>query len=59
LLEKRLTQMIEFRHGVIHRFEFDLSLTREDMAQILDDAVAIIDTLVDYLEHMKRIKNRD
>jgi hypothetical protein len=58
-LEKRLNELIQFRHGIIHRFEFDLDLTREQIGELLDTARVIIDTFVDHLEKDRGMKIRD
>jgi len=59
LLEKRLNQLIEFRHGLVHRFELDLELRRKDLEEILELVVALIDIFVDELERRRKIPIRD
>lgn len=59
LLEKRLNQVIEFRHGLVHRFELDLEIRKQDIEDILELAVALIDIFVDDLEKRRGIKIRD
>ncbi|MFC1999282.1 hypothetical protein ACFLXE_00805 [Chloroflexota bacterium] len=58
-LEQRLNQIIEFRHGLVHRFEVDLELRRQDLEQILGLVVALIDIFVDELEKRRGIPIRD
>ena len=59
LLERRLNDLIEFRHGVIHRFEFDLDLSRERIEELFDTAKVVIDAFIDHLESERGIKIRD
>jgi hypothetical protein len=50
ILERRLNQLIEFRHGIVHRLSLDIELRKQQIQEILDVALAVIDTFVDYLE---------
>lgn len=58
-LEKQLNQLIEFRHGLVHRFELNLELRREDLEEIIEFVVALIDVFVDELEKRRGIPIRD
>lgn len=58
-LQGRLQQIIEFRHGVIHRFEFDPDLDRAAIEEILDVTMALIEVFVDHLERAKGLRIRD
>jgi hypothetical protein len=50
LLESHLNQLIEFRHGIVHRLSLNIELRKPQIEEILDIALAIIDTFVDHLE---------
>jgi hypothetical protein len=55
LLEQRLNQLIEFRHGVIHHFAFDYRLGRDEFLDFLTSVDTIVETFVDYLEKERGI----
>lgn len=59
MLESRLNQLIEFRHGVIHRLSIDVEIRKQQIQEILDLALAVIDVFVDHLEknHGKCIRD--
>lgn len=59
LLEQRLDELIQFRHGIIHRFEFNSGLAREQAFELLESSRVIIDVFVDYLERERGMKIRD
>ena len=59
LLERKLNQLISFRHGVVHRFDVDMELTREQMEEILELVTVIIDEFVSHLEIARGIRIRD
>src|SRR5262249_41439857 len=48
MLEKQLNRIIEFRHGVIHRFELDLDLGRGELEAIFDVVLAVVDAFIDH-----------
>ena len=50
LLEKQLNNIIQFRHGVIHRFELDLDVNRDEIITILDSAIILMEAFIDYME---------
>jgi hypothetical protein len=50
LLESHLNQLIEFRHGIVHRLSLNIELRKPQIEELLDIALAIIDTFVDHLE---------
>lgn len=52
-LEKRFTALIEFRHGIVHRFEVDPELTRQDVDQIFELCERIIDVFVHHIETVR------
>lgn len=59
LLEKQFNSIIQFRHGVVHRFELDLDLSRDEIIEVFDTAVVLIEAFVDFLETDRNIKIRD
>jgi hypothetical protein len=58
-LQQRLDEIIESRHGVIHRFEFNRGLRREDLQDILATSLILIETLVDHLERDRNLHIKD
>ena len=59
LLERKLNQLISFRHGVVHRFDVDLELKREQIEEILDLVMVVIDEFVSHLEKARGTPIRD
>jgi len=59
MLESRLNQLIDFRHGIIHRFSIDVEISKQQIQEVFDLALAIIDVFVDHLEknHGKLIRD--
>ena len=58
MLENKLNQLIEFRHGVVHRFDINLELKKEQIEEILDVVMAIVDEFVDYIENTRGVTVR-
>ena len=58
-LERRLAELIEFRHGLVHRFEINLQLQKEQIEEILDLVRALIDVFVEELEKRRGTPIRD
>ena len=56
--DERLNQIIEFRHSVIHRFEFDIDLGFDEIEEILDCVVLVVEAFVDYLEQDRELTIR-
>ena len=54
-LDERLERLISRRHGIVHRFELDGELSREQIDQLLATAVLLIDTLASHLERERHI----
>ena len=50
LLESRLNQLIEFRHGVVHRLSIDVEIRKQQIQEVLDLALAVIEVFIDHLE---------
>lgn len=59
VLERRLAALIDFRHGVVHRFALDHGLRRQDIVDTLDMVQVLIDVFVDDLEKRHRVPIRD
>ena len=49
-LEHRIAEIIQYRHGVVHHFEIDRSLTKEGYVAILDAVDASISEFLQFLE---------
>ncbi len=49
-LEKRLNELIEFRHGVVHRLSLDIELKRPQIQEMLDLVLVLMEVFVDHLE---------
>ena len=50
MLERDLRRVIERRHGVVHRFELDRELGKEDVNAVLDLILTIMEVFVEHLE---------
>ncbi|MBL0889387.1 MAG: hypothetical protein IBJ19_02135 [Gemmatimonadaceae bacterium] len=50
-LETRISEAIKYRHGVVHHFELDRSLTREGYIAILD---AVHASMREFIAHLER-----
>jgi hypothetical protein len=55
-LEKRLAEIIEYRHGVVHRFELDRALTKDNFTSILLAVEASILEFIRFIEKKYKIK---
>jgi hypothetical protein len=49
-IEKEFTHLIEFRHGIVHRFEIDTGLEHAQIIEFYETTLAIMDTFLDYIE---------
>lgn len=49
-LEVQLNELIDIRHGVVHRFSLNKELRKQDIEEILDLVLVSINSFVDYLE---------
>ena len=58
-LDAEFRRMIEARHGVIHRFDIDRRLQKNDVSDLLDAAMAVVDAFVDHLESQRSMSVRD
>lgn len=54
-LENRLRDIIQYRHGVVHRFEIDPSLTKKGILEILDAIEVSIIEFLSFLETKYKI----
>ena len=59
MLERNLQEVIERRHGVIHRFELDRNIGKEDVNAVLDLILTIMEVFVEHLERSQRRHIRD
>ncbi len=55
-LEERIQEIIQYRHGVVHHFDLDRSLTKEGYLAILDAVEASICEVVHYIERKYQVK---
>jgi hypothetical protein len=58
-LETRFKKLIEFRHGIVHRFECDFGFRKQDIEELLDLSILLIETFVVYIETSRGEKIRD
>ena len=58
VLERQLNLLIDFRHGIVHRFNLDLELRKEHIEEIFDLTTAVIDQFVDHLEQLRGVPIR-
>ena len=59
LLEQEFDNLINFRHGVIHRLELDFDLRREQIEDVFNVTLTLMNAFIDYLEEEKGFKIRD
>jgi len=59
VLERRLASLIDFRHGVVHRFALDHGLRKQDIVDTLDMVQVLMDVFVDDLEKRRGVPIRD
>lgn len=59
VLERRLASLIDFRHGIVHRFAIDHGLRKQDIVDTLDMVQVLIDIFVDELEKRRGVPIRD
>lgn len=48
-LENRISEIIQYRHGIIHHFEIDRSLTKKAYIDILDAISMSIDEFISFI----------
>ena len=49
-LENRISEIIQYRHGIVHHFAIDRSLTKEAYTHILDAILLAVEEFVRYIE---------
>jgi hypothetical protein len=59
VLENRLQQLIEFRHGIVHRFSLDFGLRKPDIEETLDTVQVLFDLFLDEVERRRGVPIRD
>jgi hypothetical protein len=50
VLAEALNGIIEFRHGIIHRYEIDRQLDRKKIAVLLETTIAVIEVFTEHVE---------
>jgi hypothetical protein len=55
-LEHRISEIIQYRHGIVHHFEIDKSLTREGYLEILVAVKRAISEFIKFLEAKYAVK---
>jgi len=55
MLEEKLNEIIEFRHGIIHRYEIDTGLDKSQIEEILQASAAVIEAFVEYMEKSRNL----
>lgn len=55
-LENRISEIIQYRHGIVHHFAIDRSLTKEAYTHILDAISLAIEEFISYMENKYNIK---
>ncbi len=55
-LEKKIGEIIEYRHGIVHHFVIDRSLTRDAYVHILDAVSMAIEEFVSHVEIKYQLK---
>jgi len=54
-LENKISEIIEYRHGIVHRFEIDRTLTKEGYTQILETIQLSMTEFIDFLNKKYKI----
>ena len=55
-LQKTMDEIIQFRHGIIHHFEIDSSLTKDEVNNMLKVLQLVIDEVISCIEQKYTIK---
>ena len=55
-LENRIAEIIQYRHGVVHRFSIDRSLTKQEYIYMLDAIEAAINEFVTFVERKYKVQ---
>jgi hypothetical protein len=59
VLADALNGIIEFRHGIIHRYEIDRQLDRKNIQVILETAIAVIEVFTEHVERSRGFPVRE
>lgn len=49
-LDKKITELIEFRHGVVHRYYMNLDLERKELEKLISTVSVLMDIFISELE---------
>lgn len=55
-LENRISDIIQYRHGIIHHFSIDRSLTKEGYLHILESVEKCLDEFISFIEEKYKFK---
>ena len=55
-LENRISEIIQYRHGIVHRFDIDRSLTREGYIHILEAIEKGMGEFISFVEKKYKFK---
>jgi hypothetical protein len=58
-LSDHFDNLIQSRHGLVHRFEYDLDLGREEIKQVMETVIVLMDVFVAHLEQERGMQIRD
>lgn len=58
-LDDQLERIIQLRHGVVHRLELDLDISRDQIDAILEAALLLMQTMILFLERDSGIQIQD
>jgi hypothetical protein len=58
-IEEQFNNLIEFRHGIVHRFDIDHGLDKAQIIGFFETTGAIIDTFVDFIEKSRGFAVKD
>jgi len=58
-LERRFKKLIDFRHGIVHRFEINVDLDRPGTEELIDLSILLVELFIDHAEVSMGEKVRD
>jgi hypothetical protein len=58
-LADALNGIVEFRHGIIHRYEIDRQLERKRISVILETSIAVIEVFTEHVERLRGFPVRE
>lgn len=59
LLSDALDTIIEFRHGIIHKYNLDRELSRHKIIKIFETTISIIEAFVSHIENLRGFPIRE